>query len=271
MMKIDVYGRSDVGMRRVKNEDCYFVNKDLNLYIVADGMGGHVGGEFASRLAVQTINDIFHQIITESDSSILESNNINKDDIKAQIKYAIQTASHRIFEEAKNDPSLRGMGTTSVVLYAQNGRVYLANVGDSRGYIMRNGEITQLTIDHSLVGEQLRAGVISESAAKGHKLKNIITRSVGFQDEVEIDVIVKVLRKGDKFLLCSDGLTNMIDDKEIFEVVQHNSLEEACNVLIDLANARGGDDNITVILSEVLDVDELQDSEESEDESTIGI
>lgn len=270
-MKIKVFGKSDVGMRREKNEDRYLINEDIDLFMVADGMGGHVGGEYASNLAVQTVNDIFSEIAEDEEAKFLKMNKINPEDVNAQIKFAVQTASSKIYDEAEHDPNLKGMGTTSVLMLVRNNRIYIANVGDSRGYLLRDGEIVQLTEDHSLVGEQLRAGVISEVAARGHKLKNIITRSVGFQKDVEIDVVVKVPKEGDKYLLCSDGLTNMVDDKEILEVVQDNDLEEACHVLIDMANTRGGDDNITVILTEISDVTEIEDEGVFEDESTIGI
>ena len=270
-MEIKVFGISDVGMRREKNEDRYLVNKDLNVFMVADGMGGHVGGEYASSLAVEIVEEIFSDMADNSEASFFEKNNIGEEDYNSQLKHAIKRASTEIYNKAEKDSTLKGMGTTSVVLLVRNNRVFIANVGDSRGYLVRNGEIFQLTEDHSLVGEQLRAGVISERAAKGHKLKNIITRSVGFQKDVEIDVTVKVPQEGDKYLLCSDGLTNMVEDKEILEVIEENDLEEAGKVLIDLANARGGDDNITIILSEVSDVGDLDESEELDDESTIGI
>lgn len=270
-MDIEVHGISDVGMRRERNEDRHLINEKLGLFMVADGMGGHVGGEFASQLAIKTIEEIIGEIAKNEETSILEDNGIRLDDYVSQIKHAITVASHRIFEEAEKDPSLRGMGTTSVVLLIRGGRMFIANVGDSRGYLVRNGVIQQLTEDHSLVGEQLRAGVISEYAAKGHRLKNIITRSVGFQREVDIDVMVKIPREGDKYLLCSDGLTNMVEDSEILEVIENNNLKDACNILVDMANARGGDDNVTVILSRISNVGEIVEYREPEDESTIGI
>ena len=270
-MDIEGFGLSDVGMRREKNEDSYLINAGIGLFIVADGMGGHVGGEFASQLAVKTVEEIVDEIHRNDETSILEDNDIKPDDYISQLKYAIQMASNNIYDEAKKESSLKGMGTTSVVLLVRNDRVFIANVGDSRGYLIRDGQITQLTEDHSLVGEQLRAGVISEYAAKGHKLRNIITRSVGFQEEVEIDVVVKIPREGDIYMLCSDGLTNMVDDNELLEIINENTLEESCHVLVDMANARGGDDNITLILNRITDVGEIEDFEDLEDESTIGI
>lgn len=270
-MNIDTFGISDVGMRREKNEDSFLINNVLDLYIVADGMGGHVGGELASKMAVKTINEIITGAAENKEASILEENGIKSDDYIGQLKYAIQVANNKIFAEAVKDSSLKGMGTTTVVIMVRGGRVYIANVGDSRCYLFRNKEIFQLTQDHSLVGEQLRAGVITANIAKGHKLKNIITRSVGFQEDVEVDIIVKIPREGDRFLLCSDGLTNMLEDAEILEVLQENNLREAGQVLVDMANARGGDDNITAVLSEMKEVSFLSEAEDSEDESTIGI
>lgn len=274
-MKIKAYALSDVGMRRERNEDSYLTNEDIGLFMVADGMGGHVGGEHASRAAVSTIDESVRGNLEGKDISELEDDaifltNFGDNEVRDQLRDAIQTASHKIFEEAKNDPRLRGMGTTCVVLLVRNGRVYIANVGDSRAYLVRNGKISQLTMDHSLVGEQLRAGVISQDAAKEHRLKNIITRSVGFQDEVEIDVMAKIPHEGDTFLLCSDGLTNMLEDSEILGVIAQNPPKESCQILIDTANTRGGDDNITVVLVKVEDVEGVEPPPE-DDESTIGI
>lgn len=256
-MNIGVFGISDVGMRRERNEDSYLINKEIPVFAIADGMGGHVGGKFASHLAIQTIEEIL--------------SGMDNEDLTTCLKNSIKEASRRIYLEAKKDPSLKGMGTTSVVMIFRNNKVYIANVGDSRAYLVRNGKITQLTEDHSLVGEQLRAGVISEYAARGHKLKNIITRSVGFQEDVEIDIMVRILQDGDKYLLCSDGLTNMVSDDEILDVVMGNPIEEACHILVDMANARGGDDNITIILSEVAGIGDLTHTDMADDESTIGI
>lgn len=250
-LSIAAHGQTDVGRRRERNEDSFLVNTDLQLYVVADGMGGHLGGGYASRLAVSTIDEVIQRIANDPDVTLENGAALAPDDCPAVLKYAIQTASHRIFAKASEDAALRGMGTTTVALICRDNTAYLANVGDSRGYMVRAGAIKQLTIDHSLVGEQLRAGVLSESDAKGHRLKNIITRSVGFQHAVEIDVETRPLKPGDLFILCTDGLTNMVEDDEILSVVKNNDAKEACQQLIDLANERGGDDNVTVILVHV--------------------
>src|SRR5262249_49611609 len=146
---------------------------------------------------------------------------------------------------------LRGMGTTAVALLIHDNKGFIAHVGDSRAYLVRNGEIRQLTADHSLVAEQLRAGFITEEELKHHKFKNIITRSVGFQNEVEIDLLVRDLEAGDHLLLCSDGLSNLVDDQDIHKIVTKNQPKEACKKLIDLANKHGGDDNITVVVASI--------------------
>ena len=242
------YGQTDVGRRRERNEDSFLMNPDLNLYVVADGMGGHVGGGFASRMAVMTIEEIVKHLTVDPDVTLDEGWQFHPGDYKGMMRYAIQTASHRIYAKACHDPSLKGMGTTAVALLVRERAVYLANVGDSRGYLVRGGQIQQVTIDHSLVGEQMRAGVLSEADAKSHRLKNIITRSVGFQDMVEIDIEHRPFKPGDVYVLCTDGLTNMVDDQELFSVITHNAPREACQQLVDLANERGGGDNNTVLL-----------------------
>jgi len=234
-------------------------------------MGGHAGGDYASRLAVKTIEETILAFSDESEATLSDDVTIEPNDYRGHLRESILSASRKIYFEANSNPTLKGMGTTSVVMLVRGEKVFFANVGDSRGYLIRDGNISQLTIDHSLVGEQLRAGVISEVAARGHRLKNIITRSVGFQEDVEIDILAKLPKEGDRYLLCSDGLSNMLSDEELLEVVKDNDLKEACHVLVDMANARGGEDNITVILSEVTEVPEIDNEEDSSDESTIGI
>jgi protein phosphatase len=168
--------------------------------------------------------------------------------------HSIQEAGRRIHDQALFDETLRGMGTTAVAAFYVNPYLYIANVGDSRAYRIREGKLSQVTEDHSLVSEQIKAGMISQKDARGHKLKNIITRSVGYQEEVDIDILKEEVKAGDKYLLCSDGLSNLVDDKEIEEIVDQHDLQEACEKLVTSANSRGGDDNITVV---ILQVDEI--------------
>jgi len=252
-VKIEFCGQSDVGKKREKNEDSFLIDESLGLFMVADGMGGHLGGEYASRLAVRTVGEILRQLTEDPEATISSdfTADITRDrsDAGEQLKYALRIASQKIFEEANQNPNLRGMGTTAVVLLIRDGKGFIANVGDSRAYLIRDNEVRQLTSDHSLVAEQLRAGFITEEELKHHKFKNIITRSVGFQTDVEIDLLIRDLEEGDRILLCSDGLTNLVDDPEILKIVSKNGPKAACQKLVDLANKKGGDDNITVVIA----------------------
>lgn len=262
LMQIESFGFSDVGKKREKNEDSYLLEPDLNFFMVADGMGGHVGGEYASKMATETVGEIITALVKDPEATLPETGEIQVGDYKSYLQYSISTASSRIYDKALKDKRLQGMGTTTVSLWFQDNNVYIANVGDSRAYRIRSKKLEQLTTDHSLVGEQIRAGMIQPSQAKDHRLKNIITRSVGFQEEVEADIETKTVKEGDIYLLCSDGLYNLVEDDEILEIVTHQNLPEACRHLIDIANSRGGDDNITVVMAKV-DSLELEEEEES--------
>jgi len=257
-MKITSCGITDIGRKRQRNEDSYLVNDKLGLYIVADGMGGHAGGEFASKIAVSTVEEIMKgddrlksQIPQDT---YLDHEMPKKDGEKEeQLRNAITRASNLIVQRAQDEPELRGMGTTATVMLFMNDKAYFAHVGDSRAYCVRNKVMTQITEDHSLVHEQLKSGLITEEEARTHQLKNIITRSVGVQEEVEIDTVVWKAQVGDKYLLCSDGLSNMISDNEIEEIINQSDTEQAARAMVDTANQRGGEDNITLILVHVIE------------------
>lgn len=258
-MKLLSCGITDIGRKRQRNEDSYLVNDKLNLYIVADGMGGHAGGEFASKIAVSTVEEIFKGEDRVKSGvlgkSYLDSENPEGDDEAEQdrLRDAILRAGNMIARKATEEPDLRGMGTTATVMLFLTNRAYIAHVGDSRAYCVRNGKITQITEDHSLVHEQLKSGLITEEEARTHQLKNIITRSVGVHEEVEIDTVVWKIQEGDTYVICSDGLSNMVADDEIQSIVNRMELEPAARELVDLANHHGGDDNITLILIRVLE------------------
>lgn len=253
IMKVNTHGISDVGRKRTRNEDCFLVNDDLHLYVVADGMGGHSGGEFASKLAVSTIDEIVHSLNADPEATVISGVNSEETDHGDRLRYAIEVASQKIYDQGLYDQQLKGMGTTTAAVIISDGHANIANVGDSRVYLVRGGAIKQITKDHSLVSEQIRAGLISEGDAKKHKLKNIITRSVGYQEEVEIDLFKIPLEKKDRLVVCSDGLTNMVDDETIRKTAESGDVKDACRKLISLANERGGDDNVTVILCEISD------------------
>lgn len=252
-MKVQAFGLSDIGRKRGRNEDSYLVNPELKLFMVADGMGGHSGGEFASRFAVNTIEEVIQSMNTDPEATVISGVNSDEADFGDRLRYAIQVASQKIYDQAMFDQELKGMGTTVAAIIFEKGRVCIANVGDSRVYLVRGNAIKQVTQDHSLVSEQMRAGIISENDAKKHKFKNIITRSVGYQEEVEIDLTYMDLHAGDSLLLCSDGLTNQVDDPVILETVARHGvrIEGACRELVQKANEGGGDDNITVVICRV--------------------
>ncbi len=267
-MKVTAFGKTDVGQRREKNEDSFLINDNYQLYVVADGMGGHLGGEIASQLAAKTIESVMIELDADPDMTLQEDSSVDIGDYGSHLSYAISQACLEVFDRAANDHALKGMGTTSVVLFIRDDNAYIANVGDSRVYRIRNNSITQITKDHSLVGEQLRAGMITEEDAKKHKFKNIITRSVGFQEHVDAEIDVCDLQSNDFFILCSDGLCNMISNDEILDIVCGNKMSDVCGRLVDVANERGGDDNITVVVVNVESMDNNDFSEEPTIESS---
>ena len=247
-MRITSAGITNVGMKRQNNEDNYLINDELSVYVVCDGMGGHAGGEYASQIAVTTVEEVLSNIRDEN----LDVDTATDEQItQEKIKYAVRLAGKRIYERDQADPEYRGMGTTAVILLFRKGMAYLAHVGDSRGYLIRGGEITQRTEDHSWVNEQIKAGLITAETAKHHRFRNIITRSLGFQEEVEIDTQVLRAEPGDLYLLCSDGLSNLIEDREMVELLVEKSFQETARELVDIANSRGGDDNITLVIARV--------------------
>ena len=235
-VSVALASRSDIGQVRSANEDScdIFTREDgTTLLVVADGMGGHRGGATASRTAVDTIGELFAQ---ETSTRFEE-----------RIAAAIEAANARIFEMAKEDPELEGMGTTLVTfLIDERRRGTVAHVGDSRAYRYRQGRLEALTVDHSVVAEMHRRGLISAEEAAIHPRRNEILRSVGVLPEVEVEVAAVDVIAGDRFVLCSDGLTGVVSDDEIAAVVQSEDPEAAVDILIQMANERGGPDNITV-------------------------
>lgn len=237
------YSVTDIGRKRQLNQDYVFscakpMGNMPNLFIVADGMGGHKAGDYASKCTVETIEKEI-KLSFEKNPTII-------------IKKAIQKANKEIRKRAAEDSNLQGMGTTVVVATVIGKYLQVANVGDSRLYVVNDTEIKQITRDHSLVEEMIRLGGITREDARLHPDKNIITRAIGVKDEVEIDFFTVELRPSDCILMCSDGLTNMLPDKEILEILkEHNDpkqLQEAAQALIDAANNNGGKDNIAVVL-----------------------
>lgn len=246
-MKLLAWGATDVGRKRDHNEDSFLVDRELGLFVVADGMGGHAGGDLASRLAVDSIERLVaarsgREEQTESPAPGAQS------PLLLALRSALKSASGTIFQAAQDDPALTGMGTTVTALHLANGRAHLAHVGDSRAYRYRDGGIAQLTEDHSWIHEQVKAGLLTEDEARESRFRHIITRSVGFEREVAVDVAAHPLLPGDCFVLCSDGLSNYLEGPEIARILRDTYYQQAPRLLIDLACERGGDDNVTVVL-----------------------
>lgn len=250
-LKITSCGITDLGRKRTNNEDNYLINDELGLYLVADGMGGHAGGEFASQIAVNTVEEVFANLGAATIPPVLVDEISPEDLTRERLEYAIRLAGRRIYEKALDEPEYRGMGTTALALYVQKDRAFISHVGDSRGYRIRDNTIEQLTEDHSLVNEQIKAGLISPEHAKTHRLKNIITRSLGYQEEVEVDTRIEKIQEGEIFLLCSDGLSNLVEEDEMLQIITRCHFSEAPWDLVKLANERGGDDNITAVLTRI--------------------
>jgi protein phosphatase len=249
--EIEAWGATDVGLKRRLNEDVYCLDREAGVYIVADGMGGHAAGEVASRVATDEIVRSFRNEDDDTDETWPEHWNPDYSAVANKIVDAIVAGHHRVTTVMNNDAELKGMGTTVVVAAHQLGdnKVIICHVGDSRAYRFRGGQLQLLTQDHSWVHEQVSAGFLTEDAARNHPLKNVVTQALGGSSEPSVDVMETTIDEGDLYLLCSDGLNSMLTDTEIAALIaEGGTLEETCSRLIDAANARGGNDNISVVL-----------------------
>ncbi len=246
-MKISFSGLSDTGRKRDHNEDSFLIDEELSLFVVADGMGGHAGGGTASRMAVETIDTEIRKLRQGPERPFDRAYALGDSPVPEILRYAVESACRNIYRTAQTDPRLSGMGTTTIALLVHGDDAFFAHVGDSRAYLVRGDLVQQISEDHSLVNEQIKAGVITAEEARHSRYKNIITRSVGFEREVQVDVMGLVCEPGDTFVLCSDGMSNLVEDKEILELARGKPVDSIPRALIDLANERGGDDNITVV------------------------
>ncbi len=259
-------GLTDVGKARAHNEDCFGIDADNRLVVVADGMGGHSHGEVASRIAVQSIRDYvdrrLHEISALTSDLTSENGNLAEhDDHGRLLATALRRAHQQVLGAIQRDGSLYGMGTTVVGLLLRGGVAAVAHVGDSRAYRVRGGRLELLTQDHTWVNEQVVAGYLSAEQARVHPLKNVVTRALGGDSEVLVDVREVEVAEGDLFLLCSDGLTTMMSDPDIsLAFTGADGLEETCRQLVSTANSRGGLDNVTVVLVAIERDDETQPS-----------
>jgi protein phosphatase len=249
-MRVRFSGETNVGMKRTHNEDCLHLPVDERLAIVADGMGGHASGEVASQMAVATVVEYFRA--TSDDQTLTWPFKIDRGsraDV-TRLVTAIKLANLKIHEQAARDAACKGMGTTLVSAFFLDDQVIVGHVGDSRVYRVREGEIAQLTEDHSLINDYIKMKRMTQEEAASWPHKNVIVRALGMKETVQVDVHIDKPRLGDCYLLCSDGLSGMVSDDELSDLVRRESdLDRLADKMIAAANAAGGIDNITVVLA----------------------
>ena len=255
MAVIESAGITDVGKKRKGNEDALYIDDEQMLYVVSDGMGGHQAGEVASMLVVETIRD-YMQRFKQADKANIEE--LDEADVSLskeanRLLSGIRLANQGVHHVAQSKESYRGMGATVSAIYFTDGELIAANVGDSPIFLIHNGQIELLSVTHNVITEQ--AAIDPEAARNiGAQFKHMLTRAMGIEETVKPDVSEIPYFKGDKLVICSDGLTDKVPPEEILEIVKQEKPERACQKLVDLANARGGDDNITIIILNVKSV-----------------
>jgi protein phosphatase len=279
-MRLWAWGQSDPGRRRERNEDSYLVDPGIGVLAVADGMGGHQGGATASRMAVELLARELAEVRGDFDAAIRRQKEVSvrtteempavpdpyfepspstapmRPDAAAVVfspalelmRSIVRRASSGIFEAAFLKPELRGMGTTLTAMLVHAGKAHLVHAGDSRCYLFRDGELRQLTEDHSWINEQMKNGTMSEAEAKASKFRHVITKSIGFERDTDADLKSVPVSPGDCFLLCSDGMSNYVEHGELERIIAMTWYRKLPQTLIQLANDRGGDDNITVVV-----------------------
>ena len=241
---INTIGKSDIGMVRTTNQDAYHIGKigdDIAWAVVCDGMGGASGGNVASLVAVGAISDNVNKNYNVT---------MRENSLKNMLVSAITNANVLVNQKSHQNPELSGMGTTVVLSFIKDGVAHIAHAGDSRAYLISNSRISQITRDHTMVQYLIETGEITLEEAKNHPKKHLITRALGVAEEIDVDYNFVSLEKGDKILMCTDGLTNLLESDEICEVINENTIEKATDILVDTANERGGMDNITVVIME---------------------
>lgn len=249
-MRIEVAGTTHVGMKRNHNEDSFLMLPEESLFCVADGMGGHSSGEIASKIAVEELAEFFRMTSRDIEATWPFKMDKSRNYDENRLATAIKLANIRIYERAAAEQKYKGMGTTIVTVYFAANHAYVAHVGDSRVYYFRDGELRQITEDHSLLNDYLKAKKLTPEEIEAFPHKNVIVRALGMKDTVQVDVSRFEPMDGDVFLLCSDGLSGMVSDAQMREILSNTkALDVACSQLIDLANAAGGNDNVTCILT----------------------
>jgi len=249
-LRIEVAGQTDVGRKRTHNEDNFSIMAEFGLYVVADGMGGHASGEIASKMAVDTLQEFFAATADDPERTWPYKMDRSKGYEENRLVTGIKLCNLRIFEAAQRNTKQRGMGTTLVALFAVEDGVYIAHVGDSRVYRLRDGTMEQLTEDHSLLNDYKKMKHLTEEEITNFPHKNVIVRALGMKDTVKVDTRFETPRVGDTMILCTDGLSGPVADENILRIVQQSSdLSLAVSRLIDAANEGGGPDNITCVIA----------------------
>ena len=256
-LRIEVAGETNVGMKRTHNEDNFSITEESGLYIVADGMGGHASGEIASKMAVDAMREFFAATASDPERTWPYKMDRSKGYEENRLITGIKLANLRIYESAQRDPRQRGMGTTIVALFAVEDSIYVAHVGDSRVYRLREGTLEQLTEDHSLLNDYIKMKRLTPEEIANFPHKNVIVRALGMKDTVKVDTRFERPKAGDVYVLCSDGLSGPVTDEMMLEILDSTGdLRAAATKLINRANENGGPDNITVVLARWLDADE---------------
>ncbi len=252
-MKLIASGQTNVGRKRAHNEDNLILVEAENLFVVADGMGGHASGEVASQIAVESLSDFFRRTSENEEVTwpYKEEKGLRYEENR--LVTGIKLANLRIFETAASDKALKGMGTTIVSALFTDGTAYMGHVGDSRGYRIRDGQIEQVTEDHSLLNDYIKANKLTPEEIEAFPHKNVIVRALGMRDTVRVDISRLNPKVNDVFLLCSDGLSGMVTDPDMLSIVEaaNGDMDAAATALIAAANENGGVDNVTVILIKI--------------------
>lgn len=247
-MQVEAYGRTDCGPVRENNEDALLLDTEMLVFVVADGMGGHAAGEIASEMAVRTVHGILVGADDPDETRLVRGDDVADaaDVMRERLRYAMNQASVQIRRMSEERPETRGMGTTVVVLVLDGGVAHLAHVGDSRAYLLRDGKLTRLTRDHTVVQQEIDAGRLTPELARVLPHRNILTQSVGFHGPVEPETAHRAAKGGDVFVLCTDGLTDALDDEALTKVLAGRLPEEMADALTDAALLAGAEDNVTV-------------------------
>ncbi len=246
-MRLEAFAWTDAGPVRENNEDSFLVDEETGLFLVADGMGGHAAGEVASRLATDTIRDLLQGGSDPDETRLDRDVGDPADVLRERLRYAMNQASRRIRREAQDHPEFAGMGTTVCVLLVENEHAHIAHVGDSRIYLYREGQLSRLTRDHTVVQQEIDAGRLTPELARHVAHRNYLTQSVGYHGPVEPDTATRPLLPGDQFVLCSDGLTDPLDDAAIARICAECDPADLAERLVRDALSAGAEDNVTVV------------------------